>query len=83
MRSAIKTAAPSLSIAVFSSLAQVPLFNADLAGDDEAAPPAVRALRKAIASANGFLISTRSTDTHFQEPEKRVGLVRGERRARE
>lgn len=58
MRSAIKTAAPSLSIAVFSSLAQVPLFNADLAGDDEAAPPAVRALRKAIASANGVLIST-------------------------
>jgi len=55
LAAALELAPPSLAIEVFH-LADVPLYNADVEAEGD--PPAVAALKAAIAAADGVLIAT-------------------------
>jgi chromate reductase len=56
LRAAAKELPPGVRLAVWEGLDQLPIYDADL--DVAPAPPAVRQLRDAIASADALLIAT-------------------------
>lgn len=56
LRAAAQSAPPGMTIAVYEDLGDVPLFNEDL--EVGAGPPAVQALRRAVAESDGLLLAT-------------------------
>jgi chromate reductase len=55
LRAAARLAPPGISVTLFAGLRDLPLFNPDL---EPAPPPAVQALRQAVAAADALLIAS-------------------------
>jgi chromate reductase len=58
LQAAASLAPAGMDVGVYDALASVPLFDEDLERADPAGPPGVRALRTAIAAADGLVIAT-------------------------
>lgn len=58
LRTAAHRAPPGMRIELYEALSEVPLFDEDLEATAPDAPPGVRRLREAVASADGLLIAT-------------------------
>lgn len=58
LRLATTVAPAQLALDVYDDLAGVPLFDEDLEQREPAGPPGVRALRAAVAAADGLLVAT-------------------------
>ncbi len=55
---AAAAAPPTLALEIYDNLSSVPLFDEDMEQREPAGPPGVRALRAAVAAADGLLIAT-------------------------
>lgn len=68
LRAARELAAPEMDIVIFDTLADVPLFNADVEAEGD--PAAVVRLKEAIASADGLLLVTPEYNAGIPGPMK-------------
>ena len=58
VRALATLAAPAIQVEVYAGLADLPAFNPDLDEDGMTPPPAVQTLRRAVADADGLVISS-------------------------
>ena len=61
LRAAAEQAPADLRVVLYDDLAAVPAFDEDLEAESGGSPPGVDTLRRAVAAADGLLISTPNT----------------------